>query len=438
MAITVYTGDVPNRGMTQVTFNESVQDLLDYIPTFVSGANTTEQNINDAEATALAARTEAVNAAASAAVTDGAYGTSTTSLAIGTGTKNFTTQTGKNFVIGMKVIAAYPSDPSGKYMYGTVLSYTTGTGALSLSVTEIFGTGTYADWSLTITGPSSAETGIPKVANEAALGTGITYGESKVTQDTGHRWVWLSPGEWVDIDRYIAPDISSAVPIGNDIRGFDITKTGANQITIFAGSCLDSTGLIPLSTATSKTATVPSTANTPYYIFVVKLVSDGSCEFRLYTTEAAIESDTQVSAWRKLDYCRTNGSNNCSDFVSVGGWHYNILATDSVTQSGVTTSPTAMSLSVQVPVDLVEMLLPGAAASSTDNSQCVFGLAATLTANEVLSSVLGSITMPQQWSYGAYGYHSNPPIPIPLGATVYCKSGGGTFSPAVRAIKLRR
>lgn len=74
-------------------------------------------------------------------------GTSTTSLTIGTGTKTFTTQLTKSFLVGSFVQAFSQADHA-NYMYGSVISYDTGTGALSLDVTVTGGSGTLTDWLL--------------------------------------------------------------------------------------------------------------------------------------------------------------------------------------------------------------------------------------------------------------------------------------------------
>lgn len=78
-------------------------------------------------------------------------GTSTTSLAIGTGAKAFTTQTTKTFITGTFVQAISQAN-SANYMYGTVTSYDSGTGVLTLDVVTTGGAGTLADWLLIMAG----------------------------------------------------------------------------------------------------------------------------------------------------------------------------------------------------------------------------------------------------------------------------------------------
>lgn len=101
-----------------------------------------------AEAFANAANVSATNAAASAS---SLTGTSTSSVAIGTGSKSFTTQTGKNFYVGQFISVSSNATPT-NYMFGQVTSYNTLTGALVVNVTDTGGTGTAADWNISVSG----------------------------------------------------------------------------------------------------------------------------------------------------------------------------------------------------------------------------------------------------------------------------------------------
>lgn len=108
-----------------------------------SAAETAETNAETAETNA---ETAATAAAASVAALSA---TSTTSLAIGVGAKTFTTQSGKLFVAGQYLQIA--SDASAlNYMHGTVTSYSGTT--LIMNITDIGGSGTLADWNISISG----------------------------------------------------------------------------------------------------------------------------------------------------------------------------------------------------------------------------------------------------------------------------------------------
>lgn len=93
--------------------------------------------------------------------------TSTTSNTIGTGSKTFTVETGKSLLPGMWYIVAYSTDPS-KSMTGQVTSYNSGTGALMLNVAATSGSGTYNNWSGSVTGAPAAVPGITRSTKTGA------------------------------------------------------------------------------------------------------------------------------------------------------------------------------------------------------------------------------------------------------------------------------
>lgn len=80
-------------------------------------------------------------------------GTSTTSLSVGTGSKVFTTQSGKAWTLGTRLRAA-SDDGSSYVMDGEVTAYS-GT-SLTVSVDYTEGSGTNADWNLSIIGARGA------------------------------------------------------------------------------------------------------------------------------------------------------------------------------------------------------------------------------------------------------------------------------------------
>lgn len=85
-----------------------------------------------------------------------ASGTSTTSLLVGTGSKSFTIQAGRAFSPGQSVVLAYSVTPTTQ-MTGTITSYNSTTGAVVMNVTGTNGSGTYADWTLSLS-PSGGAT----------------------------------------------------------------------------------------------------------------------------------------------------------------------------------------------------------------------------------------------------------------------------------------
>lgn len=81
----------------------------------------------------------------------GAYSaTSSTSLSISTGSKSLTIEAGKSFAIGQPVLIASTAAPA-NWMHGQVTAYDSGTGALTVTVGAISGSGTVAAWSVSVT-----------------------------------------------------------------------------------------------------------------------------------------------------------------------------------------------------------------------------------------------------------------------------------------------
>lgn len=126
----------PVRGTdTGTPFSTKVDALLTALPTFVTQANAFGTSVVD--------------------TADGAnYSTtSVTSVAIGTGSKSFTTGVGKRFLAGEFVTIASAAAPTTNYMYAQISSYNSSTGAMVVTSLRVGGSGTYADWLISLSGP---------------------------------------------------------------------------------------------------------------------------------------------------------------------------------------------------------------------------------------------------------------------------------------------
>jgi hypothetical protein len=111
-------------------------------------------------------------------------GTSTTSLAIGTGSKSLTTQTGLAYVVGSYVRLVSAADVA-NYMEGTVSAYTSGTGAMTVSVGVTGGSGTHTDWNVSLAGKLGETQTIPNLIVETLdLQGGVTHSAALATDDT--------------------------------------------------------------------------------------------------------------------------------------------------------------------------------------------------------------------------------------------------------------
>lgn len=137
------------------------------ISTTQAGIATTQAGIATAQANAAAA-----SAASAAAVAGSFVGTSTSSVAIGTGNKTFTTQSGEQYTTGIWMTAVSAAN-GGNYMFGQVVSYSGTT--LVIDVQATGGSGTYADWNLSLAGPRGAPgAGITPQATGFTLTGGTT------------------------------------------------------------------------------------------------------------------------------------------------------------------------------------------------------------------------------------------------------------------------
>ena len=126
----------------------------------------TEAAAVGASVTAAAGSASAAAASATAAQNYAASlsGTSTTSTSIGTGSKSLTTQTGKQFLAGQWVMVVRVADVNA-WMFGQIVSYNSGSGALVVNVTAVNGAGAFSDWVIMLSGARGATgangTGIP-------------------------------------------------------------------------------------------------------------------------------------------------------------------------------------------------------------------------------------------------------------------------------------
>jgi len=143
-----------------------------------NSATASQGYANNSQASATAASASATSAAGSATAAQGylapVTSTSTSSVLIATGTRNFTVETGKPWVAGMPIKIAVTASPNSNYMIGSVTSYNSGTGALSVFIDSVVGSGTYDAWTLSLQSGSSASL-TTKLLRARYLASGTTY-----------------------------------------------------------------------------------------------------------------------------------------------------------------------------------------------------------------------------------------------------------------------
>ena len=154
-------------------FNARADAFLSALPTFATEANSLASEVNGYASNAAASAATATNA-------PGTSATSTTSLAIGTGTKALTVQTGKAFVVGQWVTVTSTATPA-NWMHGQITAYTSGTGALTVNVTALGGSGTYAAWTIGLSAPSQSSAALLSTSSYADPAWLTSLSASKLT-----------------------------------------------------------------------------------------------------------------------------------------------------------------------------------------------------------------------------------------------------------------
>ena len=118
--------------------------------------------------------TAALNGAATSA-------TSTTSLTIGTGAKSFTlAQTGKGFALGQTVAISSNAGPTNQ-MIGIITAFVSGTGAMTVQVSTIGGSGTLADWTIAVSATAGVSSGRQVIAGGLVTGGGDLTADRTLT-----------------------------------------------------------------------------------------------------------------------------------------------------------------------------------------------------------------------------------------------------------------
>ena len=153
---------------------------------------------------ALGYKDAAAASAASAVLSPGTQATSTSSIGVATGSVSLTlAQTGKNFVVGQYVAITRTSDPANVWMSGAITAFNSGTGAMTVSVVNAYGSGSYSDWTIAQSAPVAPST--------------VAMGALRFSQDVG----------------------TVISPIGSDPATYLRTGTVATAATYPAGALVD-------------------------------------------------------------------------------------------------------------------------------------------------------------------------------------------------------
>jgi len=206
-----YIGDL--NSANPVGSTSPVSELDNHIRLIKAALLASFPSLGSAAMTATAAQLSALPAQVTALyATAGtlSVGTSTTSVAVGTGSKSFTTQTGLGFATG-QMVRIQDNASLSNYMIGQISSYVSSSGALVVNVTSSNGSGTIADWSISIVIQ-------PSMTRRAVTGT-----DTLVSSDWGNL-VDVTSGTFI-----LA--FSAVATLGNGWFGF-VRNAGSGVVTL--------------------------------------------------------------------------------------------------------------------------------------------------------------------------------------------------------------
>jgi len=299
-----------------------------------ASATAADASADAAAASATAADASADAAAASAASALNSPGTSavsSTSLSLGAGVKSLTIQTGKSFSVGQTVVIARTSDPEAQ-MSGPITSFNSGTGALQVTTSASTGSGTFTDWTISVSGVRGAKGDAAALVREVrTTDVALTASDiGKLIDITVGTTQGLALASVIGANWDITIKNSTAASITIDPSGSDLIA-GAATYALAAGhtlvlQCDASTFTVVSDSVRIERLHVLSTAaSTKYALGGMMPIFDTS-------------ANAQISSADRLMWCGSNflvTSNGNADFVytSIDGGTWNIR-TMGVTTTG--------------------------------------------------------------------------------------------------------
>jgi hypothetical protein len=311
----------------------------------------------------------AISATSAASLAAGIVGTSASSLAIGLGSKGLVTQAGKQFAVGAHVVVAATATPSTNWMFGQVTAYDGGSGALTVNVGALGGSGTIAAWTVTLAGMHGvAGTAGATWSSGTTAPSGGADGDFYFKTDDGefHKKV---AGVWT-------PQFT--LPLTrNYLTGLEFSTAGSSStFSISAGSAMDGTNtrMMRLAAAISKTTGSWTVGNgngaldtgtiansTWYHAFEIMRPDTGVVDVLISLSATAPTLPANYTLFRHIFPLQTDGSGNWVKTRQVGDYFYRASVIDFSTAS--TTPMTLRTLSI--PTGIVVQPIVSAVVGST-------------------------------------------------------------------------
>jgi hypothetical protein len=244
-----------------------------FAPSLLTGAaSAAAAAAQSAEAGALAAQAEAEAAAGLTEVT------STSSVAIGTGAKSFTVGAGLFLAAGQFIHITSDADPEVNSMWGTVTSYS-GT-SLVTNIEAIRGSGTYADWTMRLTGERGEQGATGSISDLSGVPSGTAaLDDTIIFTDVN------------DSNTRLKKQRINALPFISALNGGVQLRNNAGDLTLFPylGGLLDINGTLVQVPAAGWVVDDTSASNdTTYYIYATTTGAEYSA------TAYEFDSDTGI------------------------------------------------------------------------------------------------------------------------------------------------
>jgi hypothetical protein len=234
---------------------------------------------------------------------------STSSVAIGTGTKNFTVETGKSLFVGMSYRIAYDAN---NWMNGEIISYNSGTGALSIDVDTVRGSGTYAAWVGTLSFNGQIETA---QINDLAV-TEAKLAATSVTVSKIAGAVFSLFRGYIDGLIMSTAGSSATMSIATGVA-IDSTATAMMKL---AASISKTTSAWAVGTGNGGLDTGTIANNTWYHFYEIMRTDTGVVDVVFSTSASAPTLPANYTLYRRIGSAKTNGSAQWTAFVQDGDY----------------------------------------------------------------------------------------------------------------------
>lgn len=238
---TLDPGQIPQRDGSQAqgVYSDNMDYFTGELPDVITGMNDLGDWMNttadEVEADRAAAATSATNAAtsetnaaasaASVAASPSTNATSTSSLTPGLGSKSLTlAETGKNFVVGQWVVISDSTTPTTKFLRGAITAFTSGTGAMTVNVTDFAGSAAGTAWVVSLSSPpNNYRMPLDPTIVTGTSVTAVSFGDYTLTNTGAGTAVTLpaspNPSDWVNIDNLSGRVDGSLLRNGSNIEG---------------------------------------------------------------------------------------------------------------------------------------------------------------------------------------------------------------------------